>query len=154
MNICGSIKYNQLNNNCRFCLGDTIIESDPLISPCNCTGSMTYVHYKCLEKWIKNKINFEVENGMLIILWENLICELCKSKLELSYQIEGKYYFLFENFLKEKLKKHENSKNNKLLVLEYFSPDEEPIGLIFIDFSLKNTYTIVKFNLNKKIMKN
>ena len=38
---------------CRICL-DTVSRDD-LISPCNCDGSVKYVHKGCLHKWIKAK---------------------------------------------------------------------------------------------------
>ena len=41
---------------CRICLdGDLKDEPDnPLISPCNCSGSMKYVHLECLATWTNN----------------------------------------------------------------------------------------------------
>ena len=36
---------------CRICFSS----KDKLISPCKCSGSIKYVHKKCLKKWIKNK---------------------------------------------------------------------------------------------------
>ncbi|KAK3699903.1 hypothetical protein QZH41_016561, partial [Actinostola sp. cb2023] len=38
---------------CRICHCEA--EPDqPLISPCNCAGSLRYVHQSCLQKWIKS----------------------------------------------------------------------------------------------------
>ena len=36
---------------CRICLEDED-ELDKLISPCLCNGTMKYVHYECLHKWV------------------------------------------------------------------------------------------------------
>ena len=36
---------------CRFCYG----EEAPLIQPCNCKGSMAYVHGHCLGKWMETR---------------------------------------------------------------------------------------------------
>lgn len=33
---------------CRICLGDAPEVENPLFSPCNCDGTMKYVHLKCL----------------------------------------------------------------------------------------------------------
>jgi len=41
---------------CRFCLGDTEKDSNPLITPCKCAGSMKYIHYKCLQVWLMEKV--------------------------------------------------------------------------------------------------
>lgn len=32
---------------CRICHGD----EEPLYSPCNCTGSISFVHFDCLKQW-------------------------------------------------------------------------------------------------------
>jgi hypothetical protein len=37
---------------CRFCLETDTTLTNPLISPCSCTGSVKYIHQKCLYKWI------------------------------------------------------------------------------------------------------
>ena len=50
---------------CRICLQEE--PKGMLISPCNCLGSMHYVHQKCINKWQKLKDN-------------NLKCEICKEK--------------------------------------------------------------------------
>ena len=34
---------------CRICLDDT--GTSELISPCNCRGTMEFVHRECLDKW-------------------------------------------------------------------------------------------------------
>lgn len=43
---------------CRFCFegGE---DSNPLINPCNCIGSMKYVHVKCIRRWRANTTNDE-----------------------------------------------------------------------------------------------
>lgn len=37
---------------CRFCLQDTQKKENPLIAPCDCKGSLEFVHLHCLQKWI------------------------------------------------------------------------------------------------------
>mmetsp|Transcript_2321 Transcript_2321/g.3496 ORF Transcript_2321/g.3496 Transcript_2321/m.3496 type:complete len:128 (+) Transcript_2321:490-873(+) len=38
---------------CRICFSeDANPKEDPLISPCSCSGSMKWVHLKCLQKWL------------------------------------------------------------------------------------------------------
>ena len=50
---------------CRLCHGQGT-NDEPLISPCNCLGTMRYLHQSCLQRLIKN---------------ENIkSCELCKCK--------------------------------------------------------------------------
>lgn len=47
---------------CRICHTNTANEA--LISPCNCKGSMAYVHLSCLERWLNQS--------------SRSYCELCK----------------------------------------------------------------------------
>jgi hypothetical protein len=61
------------NNTCKYCY-----DSGNLISPCNCLGSIKYVHQDCLYKWISNKyINFELGKQI------NVSCELCRKNYDL-----------------------------------------------------------------------
>lgn len=36
---------------CRFCLDSEIDKKNPFIEPCECRGSIQYVHVLCLNKW-------------------------------------------------------------------------------------------------------
>jgi E3 ubiquitin-protein ligase DOA10 len=38
-------------NICRICLSENWTKENPLISPCNCNGTMKYIHLKCLSEW-------------------------------------------------------------------------------------------------------
>ena len=40
---------------CRFCLNDQFEEENPLITPCDCSGSMKFVHFQCLKTWVLNE---------------------------------------------------------------------------------------------------
>ena len=51
---------------CRICYNES--EEESLLSPCNCAGSIKYVHQSCLLKWLKAR---------------KPVCELCKY----NYQI-------------------------------------------------------------------
>ena len=76
---------------CRICY-DSGETDNPLIAPCKCSGSMQYVHLKCLRKWMDGRLS--VNNGSntsenagattVSYFWRNLDCELCK----LSYPTE------------------------------------------------------------------
>jgi len=60
---------------CRICLHS----DEPLISPCKCRGSLTYVHLSCLERWLN-------ENGQSS-------CELCRYNFSV---VETQRYRMFE----------------------------------------------------------
>jgi hypothetical protein len=36
---------------CRFCYEPKLSQTDPLITPCKCIGSVRYVHLQCLKQW-------------------------------------------------------------------------------------------------------
>eukprot|EP00434_Breviolum_minutum_P015873 symbB.v1.2.013987.t1/scaffold1006.1/size144824/8 len=42
---------------CRICLLEGPGEDDPLIAPCQCKGSIEYVHLGCLRHWIRGRLN-------------------------------------------------------------------------------------------------
>lgn len=50
---------------CRICLIDDSTISNPLMSPCNCTGSVAYIHLACLRMWFKSALNSKDENGVI-----------------------------------------------------------------------------------------
>lgn len=45
---------------CRICHGESTLEA-PLITPCNCSGSMRYVHQECIQMWLKSSHSFSCE---------------------------------------------------------------------------------------------
>ena len=67
-------------NTCKYCLEEESPD-DPLITPCKCSGTMSYVHLNCLQKWAKEKIS-KIENDYITIYtWEDLVCDLCKTPI-------------------------------------------------------------------------
>ena len=86
-------------NKCRICWGsdeylddhededdDTFFKGEkkqakfnPLISPCNCTGSVGMIHVHCLKDWLETKKTMKVHKGQVIIKFKKLECELCKA---------------------------------------------------------------------------
>ena len=48
------IKYKK--SVCRICYCDDLEVDSPLINPCSCSGSMKYIHFSCLQTWLKQKI--------------------------------------------------------------------------------------------------
>jgi hypothetical protein len=78
---------NENNGECKICLD--IDDIDNFISPCNCKGSLKYIHYKCLESSIKS-----VKDGTK--------CEICNYKYESIKKFDSikflkilNYYSLF-----------------------------------------------------------
>ena len=42
---------------CRICFEKKTTNSNPMLSPCKCNGTIKYVHERCLEKWRNVNIN-------------------------------------------------------------------------------------------------
>ena len=41
---------------CKVCLFDDSDPNNPLISPCNCAGSMKHIHLQCLQTWLASRM--------------------------------------------------------------------------------------------------
>lgn len=59
---------------CRICMQDSFSLSD-LITPCNCRGSLRFVHPTCLAMWIANCPAHRIHN-------HHICCELCKHPIK------------------------------------------------------------------------
>ena len=51
-----------------------------MITPCKCSGSMSFIHYKCLKKSIEINIIKKVESNFKFYSWKNYECEICKTE--------------------------------------------------------------------------
>ena len=131
---------------CRICyMGEIDKDINPLIKPCKCSGSMKYIHFKCLLHWLKTKIQMDkseyIENNYFSVYSpETVQCELCKEYLPHFIRHNNKLFNLTEleqNFDSDV--KGQDSKNNKekstennnefwdenYIVLDTMSPDKE-----------------------------
>jgi len=64
---------------CRICLGEQGDGEDPFFSPCQCSGTMKYIHVLCLQKWLKSKLHVKQTGFSTSVYWKTLECELCKT---------------------------------------------------------------------------
>ena len=65
---------------CRICYGEySETDTDWLISPCECNGSIKHIHFSCLQKWIetKNPTVFNITDYSYSYLAEIPSCDLC-----------------------------------------------------------------------------
>jgi hypothetical protein len=72
-----SKKESSSHPSCRICFRSDSNLTDPLISPCKCKGSISYIHYKCLKQCINAKINVKSGDDFLCYIWKNFECEIC-----------------------------------------------------------------------------
>lgn len=64
---------------CRICYRNDNDSSDPLISPCKCTGSMAYIHYRCLKSCIDSRITKKEDEISITYLIKSYACEICRT---------------------------------------------------------------------------
>jgi len=54
-------------------------DDNPFINPCRCSGTMKYIHVKCLQFWLASKIQIkQTSDSCKTLSWKNIECELCK----------------------------------------------------------------------------
>lgn len=66
---------------CRICLGEDEPEN-PIISPCNCTGSVKFIHLECIKEWLEGKKHKKETPIVNSYIWRGLECEICKGMYE------------------------------------------------------------------------
>lgn len=117
---------------CRICLSED--ESDPknpLINPCKCSGTMKFIHLKCLKRWIENKLIIKEKSSVTIISCKNLKCELCKANYPRSVFFNNKIHELL------KIKTPEPP----FVIIEVFEPNNY----------IKSALVLISFNEIQKI---
>lgn len=116
---------------CRICYCNEEEMSSDLIQPCLCSGSMKYIHFCCLQQWLKSKgIDKKTTTPTAITYSLKAIeCELCKTALPDCIKQNGKIYNLFD-FL--------NPDFNNYIIFEIITHDSTSIrSLVSIDISNK-----------------
>lgn len=108
-----STDENKENSPCRICLSETETAEDPLICPCNCAGTMKYVHLNCLKEWIKSKVSSRVTDKGMTVYFKDLSCELCSVSLPTFILHKGMQISLINITFP----------NKSFIVLEEYKPD-------------------------------
>ena len=114
---------------------------------------MCYIHYYCLQTWLIKRLNLEKSKGVISILWQSLICELCHTVYPLAMSYKDRTYDLINFFdnpeLNNDMDNHNNStfcnKTRNTMLLKSFTKEGLPNGLHLIEFcsSNNNEITIV-----------
>ena len=113
------------NKTCRICF---IPEEDevnnPLVQPCNCDGSLKYIHLQCLSQWIYTHSceKLEINNKCSIYLIKPVVCELCKTKFPDYIKFKNRFFPLI-NFTNE---------YNSYLTLESLTLDKYQNKFIYV----------------------
>eukprot|EP01017_Pseudomicrothorax_dubius_P014605 TRINITY_DN1703_c0_g1_i5.p1 TRINITY_DN1703_c0_g1~~TRINITY_DN1703_c0_g1_i5.p1 ORF type:complete len:367 (-),score=49.60 TRINITY_DN1703_c0_g1_i5:390-1490(-) len=81
---------------CRICLSEGDDNDNPFICPCDCSGTMKYVHVRCLQQWLSSRTQRRVQDNLVTIAWKSLDCELCKKPFEECCSLKGKRFYLID----------------------------------------------------------
>lgn len=111
-----------LKNSCKICFNPNSNESNPLISPCLCSGSVKYIHFNCLKEYIQINMNKTIENQVVYFNWKTYACEICLAKYPkyilfkdrrytiVDLDIEFSSYILFDYSVYDEVKRRSFSK--------------------------------------------
>lgn len=81
---------------CYMCFDEEDTESNPLITPCKCSGSTKYVHVECLRKWH----TAEADNQICFLSSVDATCSVCKSTFKSDFKLrDGRQVKLFKSSL-------------------------------------------------------
>lgn len=83
---------NENEHICRICLepGQT---TNPLITPCHCSGTVKYIHLLCLKTWLSKQIKAVVNDFSVTINWKPLFCEMCKAHYKYRIYLDNKKFY-------------------------------------------------------------
>ena len=83
---------------CRICFCEGSFEGkNPLISPCKCTGSVSYIHLICLRKWLTSKVTKRsLSDNIYCYEFISLECEICKTIIPEIVEYRCKYLSLLD----------------------------------------------------------
>ena len=92
----GSISEKNNKPICRICLSEEYEENNPLIHPCNCDGTMKYIHLQCLKLLIQSKIKKTETESCKVFTFKTLECEICKMVFPEKIRIKGSIYSIID----------------------------------------------------------
>jgi hypothetical protein len=79
-----------------MCFDEEDTVSNPLITPCKCSGDTKYVHVECLRKWH----TAEADNQICFLSSVDATCSVCKSTFKSDFKLkDGRHVKLFKSSL-------------------------------------------------------
>ena len=74
---------------CRICLCEGQTQGNPLISVCECAGTMRYIHLECLQEWLRTRLDVAHNSAVMSYHWKSMDCELCKTTFPMVIALNG-----------------------------------------------------------------
>jgi len=129
----------QFTYSCRICFLSKSNEADPLVTPCKCTGSMSYIHYNCLKQCINMKMVRKESDQCITYLCKSYECEICLTEYPKYIKYKSFVYNLLDI----------NTTYDQYALLDYILYEEEKHKFVrkgFIVLKLKDNHetTIVR----------
>ena len=158
---------NKLNSfKCRICFSEGIFEGkNPLISPCNCTGSVKYIHLNCLRKWLTSKVTLKTSssNNIYCYSFQYLECEICKSIIPEQVEYRGNIISLLDfkeieppylvlQTMNQYSSQNNNSEYNGIFVISFKKKNYLIMGrannsdIKLNDISVSRNHSIISYN--------
>ena len=151
------IKKHNKKRICRICYIEEENKDNPLVEPCNCSGSMKYIHLNCLKKWISTKSCVQIDSSedCIIYIIKKIECELCKTKLPDYIKYKGKileildFHDHFKNYICLESLTSDKFKNRFLYVANLDCKDIIKIGrghdanILISDISVSRIHSII-----------
>mmetsp|Transcript_17228 Transcript_17228/g.47720 ORF Transcript_17228/g.47720 Transcript_17228/m.47720 type:complete len:371 (-) Transcript_17228:418-1530(-) len=81
---------------CYMCFDEEDTETNPMITPCKCSGDTKFVHVECLRKWH----TAEADNQICFLSSVDATCSVCKSTFKSDFKLkDGRQVKLFKSSL-------------------------------------------------------
>lgn len=134
---------------CRVCFRKESDVKDPLISPCKCSGTMSFIHVNCLKSCIKSKmtskhfIDEEKFTEAICYYWNSLNCDICLEEYPKYINYKLTTYNLVDNMTTY----HEYAQ----FEIKIFDDTKQSLiskGVLFLKLIDNREYTIGRTNLN------
>lgn len=109
---------------CRICLETSESEENPFTSPCECSGSMGYIHLSCLYDWVNSKFSIEQKEFYKSIKWQTIRCESCQATIPESFAFKAGIFSQFSRVLPQgryvafEALQPENSNKHKMMLID------------------------------------
>ena len=158
-------KLEKMKRVCRICYleEDENNLENPLVQPCECTGSVKFIHLECLRKWVSTRscVKIDTTSECCIFLIKPVECELCKAKFPDFIKYEKRllpvidFSQVFDNYLTLESLTLDRQNNKFIYVISLNKERKIKIGrgheakVILSDISVSRIHCIMTVEKNQ-----